>query len=259
MTPKPSPSSVAVIVTTRDRPALLADALRSVAAQTTTPHEIVIADDGERALGALEPPGGIPLRVVRVVVRNPGAARNRAAAHTGAAWLAFLDDDDRWLPEHLAGFAPVFEDPDGEVAYRDCAVIRESLEPDGSRVEHERIVIARDWDPSLMRTDDYIPPSSILFRRSLFSRLRGFDESLARSEDWDLLLRASRETRPRRLPGVTVEVRLRGQGNASADAGPERRACLDRLAKRHDLPPLEIKTFWEVARDLQRPDAGSKV
>ena len=72
-------------------------------------------------------------------------------------------------------------------------------------------------------------------------------ETFRYSEDWDLLLRAARWATPRRIPGVTVEVRLRGSDNASADSGPERRACLDRLAARHGLPPLAIKTFWEVA------------
>jgi 2-hydroxychromene-2-carboxylate isomerase len=43
-------------------------------------------------------------------------------------------------------------------------------------------------------------------------------------------------------------VRLRASGHASAVGDPERRTCLDRLAARHGLPPLEPRTFWEVAR-----------
>jgi len=49
---------------------------------------------------------------------------------------------------------------------------------------------------------------------------------------------------------VTVEVRMREQGNASADFGPERLDCLRRLAERHDLPRLEPRTFWEVAQHV---------
>ena len=99
----------------------------------------------------------------------------------------------------------------------------------------------------LMRHDDFIAPSAMAVRRSLFERLGGFDTSFRFSEDWDFLLRAAVHTRPRRVSGVTCEIRLREAGNASLDRGPERRACLDRLASRHGLPALEIKTFWEVA------------
>jgi hypothetical protein len=58
------------------------------------------------------------------------------------------------------------------------------------------------------------------------------------------------------VPGVTVDVRMRdiatseGEANASERRDDERRACLDLLSRRHDLPPLEIKTFWDVALDV---------
>lgn len=252
MSARPAPSpSVAVIVITRDRPALLADALRSVAAQRPAPLEVRIANDGELAVeGAIEAAGLLEVSVIPAGALGPAATRNRAAASARADVLAFLDDDDLWLPGHLEGLFRAFEDPAVGVAYRDCAVVREGIAEDGSRIEIERREIAREWDPALMRENDYVPPSALAIRRSLFERLGGFDESFSRSEDWDLLLRAARLTTPRRVPGATVEVRLRERGNASADRGPERRDCLDRLSARHGLPPLAIKTFWEVAGDL---------
>jgi O-antigen biosynthesis protein len=246
-----------VILTTRDRPTLLADALHSVASQHLAPLEVVIVNDGEQPLDlAISSLGRLSVDVLQVDVRNAGAARNRAAAKVRAPWLAFLDDDDLWLPEHLAGLARAFAAPEVLLAYRDCAVIREEIAPNGRRIERRRLVIARDWDDSVMRENDYVPPSATAVRRSAFERLGGFDESFRCSEDWDFLLRAAAESRPVRVPGVTAQVRLRERGNASADSGPERRACLDRLAARHGLPPLTIKTFWDVAADLQRPDAA---
>jgi len=250
--------SVAVIVVTRDRPALLADALRTVAAQVPAPLELRVANDGERPIeDALGASGMLEVTIVPVAVHRPGAARNRAAAGARSDLLAFLDDDDRWLPGHLAGLVAAFQDPATLVAYRDCAVVRERLAEDGSRVEIERRTIARDWDPRIMASDDFIPPSALAIRRSAFERLGGFDESFAFSEDWDLLLRAAAEAAPRRVPGVTAEVRMRERGNLSADQGPERRACLDRLAARHRLAPLVIKTFWEVARDVARSETSA--
>lgn len=243
-----------VIVVTRDRPALLADALASVAAQSPPPLEVRLADDGEVAApGALPAPAELPLlelTVLSVACRQAGAARNAAARHARGDVLAFLDDDDRWRPGHLAGLAEAFADPDTGLAWRDTVVVRERIGADGARESLESRVLAADWDEDLMRTNDYLPPSAWGVRRTLFERLGGFDESFACSEDWDFLLRAARATRLRRVPGVTVEVRLRESGNASADFGPVRRDCLDRLAARHRLPALELRTFWEVAQAM---------
>jgi glycosyltransferase involved in cell wall biosynthesis len=246
-----------VIVVTRDRPELLGDALRGIAAQTLAPLEVRIADDGAEALDL----NSLPIRTLEVMVIPAGAglaaaARNRGAERARGEVLAFHDDDDRWLPEHLAGLAAAFRDPDVGFAWRDCAVVREEILPDGTRREIERRTIARAWDPDLMRSDDYLPPSAWGVRRTLFERLSGFDETFRFSEDWDFVMRAARLTTPRRVPGVTVEVRMREHGNLSREAGPERRECLRRLTERHQLPPLEVKTFWEVAAAVEAANRG---
>lgn len=240
--------TISAILVTHDRPGLLRDALASVAAQRVAPLELRLADDGEVPLGdALEAPGVLELAVIPCSARQVAAARNRAARGARGEVLAFLDDDDRWLPEHLAGFAAAFRDPAVAIAYRDAAIVSEELDGAGARHERGRRVIARDWDAEVMRHDDFVPPSALAIRRGLFERLAGFDESFRYSEDWDLLLRAAHVARPLRVPGVTAEVRMRRDGHLSQEAGAERRACLDRLAARHGLPPLAMKTFWEVA------------
>jgi glycosyltransferase involved in cell wall biosynthesis len=246
-----APPTVTVILVTRDRPELLRDALRGIAAQTLAPLEVRIADDGEQALDLNSlPTGALELMVIPVEAGLAAAARNRGAAQARGEVLAF-HDDDRWLPDHLRGLAAAFRDPEVGFAWRDCAVVREEILADGTRREIERRVIARDWDMDLMRSDDYLPPSAWGVRRTLFERLSGFDETFRFSEDWDFVMRAATLTTPRRVPGVTVEVRMREHGNLSRDAGPERRECLHRLTQRHQLPPLEVKTFWEVAMAVE--------
>ncbi len=243
------PPTLSVVIVTRDRPALLRDALRGIASQRLAPLEVRIADDGDQPLpDNLGSAGLLELVVVPVHAGLTARARNRGSAGARGEVLAFHDDDDRWLPDHLAGLAHAFRDPAVEFVWRDCVIVREELVAAGGRREQARRVIAHDWDPELMRHDDYLPPSAWGVRRSLFERLGGFDESFRFSEDWDFVLRAAALTTPRRVAGATVEVRLRGQGNLSSEVGPERRACLDRLAARHGLPALVPKTFWEVAR-----------
>jgi glycosyltransferase involved in cell wall biosynthesis len=253
----PDAPSISVIVITRDRPELLADALRGVVGQVLAPREVRIGNEGATPVSAAAlARAGIATIVIDTRAGQAAAARNRAAHGASGEVLAFLDDDDRWRPAHLEGLAAAFADAATGIAYRDCAVVRERIGPRGERVTLESRTIARDWDAALMRTDDYLPPSAWGVRRSLFERLGGFDTAFRFSEDWDFLLRAARETVPRRVPGTTVEVRLRAAGNASADLGPERLACLERLARRHGLPRLVPKTFWEVAALVAAPRSG---
>ena len=251
--------SIAAIVGTKDRPALLADALASIAAQRLAPLEIRIADDGEgtshEAAQSLEM---LEVTVLESRTGQPGGTRNVAARGARAELLAFLDDDDRWLPDHLSGLARAFAHPQVELAFHDVAVIRERLEPDGRRVEIERRVIAHDWDEACMRRDDYVAPSAWMVRRSLFEQLGGFDESFRYSEDWDFLLRAAALTVPHRVEGVAVEVHLRESGNASADRGAERHACLEALGRRHGFATPAVKTFWDVAGGLLGAPAGER-
>ena len=243
-----------MIVVTRDRPALLADALASVVAQQPPPLEVRVGDDGGgRSAGVGE---GFPLLQLTWLPLDcgaPGAARNEAAAGARGDVLAFLDDDDRWRTGHLAGLAQAFEDPAVGFAWRDSEVLREQVGPSGERRVLERRTLAREWDDALMRSDDYLPPSAWGVRRSLFESLGGFDASFRFSEDWDFVLRAQRVTRVRRIRGLTTEVRLRESGNASADFGPERLDCLRRLAERHGFATPPPKTFWEVALAVGQP------
>lgn len=240
---------VTVVVTTRDRPGLLSDALASIERQTVAPLAVRLADAGTTPADVAPWSSRLPLSVVAAPGLRAAQARNRAAQGADSEILAFLDDDDRWLPEHLAGLVAVIE-AGAAFAFRDSVIVRERVGADGAREDRSRRVIARAWDDALMRTDDFVPPSAWGVRRSLFDQMGGFDPSFRFSDDWDFLLRARRLTTPERAPGVTVEIRMREEGNASADFGAERLADLRLLEARHGLPPLVPKTFWEVAETV---------
>ena len=248
VSPRPT---LSVIVVTRDRPQLLADALASVALQRPSPLEVRIGDDGGGAAAVVA--GSVDLLEVTLLPLACGqaaATRNAAASGARGDVLAFLDDDDLWREGHLAGLAEAFVDPEVGFAWRDSEVVREHVHPDGRREPLERRTLARDWHDALMRSNGYLPPSAWGVRRTLFEQLGGFDTTFHYSEDWDFALRAAAASRVRRVPGVTVEVRLREHGNASAEFTPERLACLERLARRHGFATPPPKTFWEVALAL---------
>ena len=105
MQERPTSSLVSVVIPTLHRPTLLMRALASVFRQTWRELEVIVVVDGP------DPDTIAILRTIddprlRVIV-NPrsltaAGARNAGMDHAKGEWIAFLDDDDEWLPEKLA-------------------------------------------------------------------------------------------------------------------------------------------------------------
>ena len=177
-------AEVTVVIPTRDRPALLADALASVAAQDHPPARAIVVDDG-----SAQPPtvaGGGAVEVLRQA-RPSGvaAARNRGLQRVATEWVAFLDDDDLWAPAKLARQLAAATDAGAAFVWCSVAVVDERRRPVG-------LVPAADPAgllPRLVRTNVIGSPSAVLARTELVRAVGGFDEELGLLADWDLWLR----------------------------------------------------------------------
>jgi LmbE family N-acetylglucosaminyl deacetylase len=219
---------VSVVVRTRDRPELLAEALASLAGSVYRRLEVVLVNDGGAPPRL---PAGFPLPVVRVELdgnRGRAAAGNAGIAAAHGSHLAFLDDDDLVEPEHLATLAGALGAAGVRVPYTDAAVAVYELaaSADGGRwVERERrLPYSRDFDPDLLLLDNYIPFHTVLLPRELLAQVGALDESLPFFEDWDLLLRLSRRVAFHHLPRVTCEYRVfRGAGHHVFGEAPRER------------------------------------
>ena len=129
-------------------------------------------------------------------------------------------------------------------------------DPSGRWSAAERRTLAVPFDLDELRCDDFIVPSGMVHRRSVVDEVGRFDECLAVSDDWDWLLRAAVSTRFARWPRAVVTVRIWPDGsNRSARFDTERLAALAEIERRHGTPPLEPKTFWEVAEKHLPPPA----
>ena len=94
---------VSVIIPTCNRPAMLADALASVRAQTQPADEVIVVDNGTVPVGDRQRAEQSGLRVERIPPRSGASfARNWGAWAARYEALAFLDDDDMWPAEYLA-------------------------------------------------------------------------------------------------------------------------------------------------------------
>ncbi len=112
--PLPSPPSetVSVVIPTRNRPQMVVAAVQSALAQTHPPHEVLVVIDGPETPG---PNGQQSTTEALRAIRDPrlrvlalpqsvggGEARNTGVRAATGRWIAFLDDDDLWLPQKLA-------------------------------------------------------------------------------------------------------------------------------------------------------------
>jgi LmbE family N-acetylglucosaminyl deacetylase/FtsZ-binding cell division protein ZapB len=218
---------VSVIVRTRNRPDLLAEALDSLARQEYRRAEVVLVNDGGDPPSL---PDGFPLPVVRVDLETnrgrAGAAGAGVAASTGN-YVAFLDDDDLAAPEHLGALATLVQTPGVRVAYSDAAVAVYELDESAGRwvCRDRRLPYSRDFDPDVLLVDNYIPFNTLLIERGLFAEAGPFDPALPFFEDWDYLIRLSALTPFHHLRRVTCEYRhFRGGGHHIFGERPRERA-----------------------------------
>jgi len=97
-------NSVSVVIPTHGRPLQVVQAVRSALRQTHSPLEVIVVVDGAdpRTTEALATIVDPRLRVLAQAENMGGsAARNVGIENSRGAWIAFLDDDDEWLPQKL--------------------------------------------------------------------------------------------------------------------------------------------------------------
>jgi glycosyltransferase involved in cell wall biosynthesis len=169
------PPRVSVIVPVFNGAATLAEAIASIRAQEV-PVEIIVVDDGStddtpRLLETLD------VTAIRQDNRGPAAARNQGLLVARAPFVAFLDDDDVWLPHKLRDQLRLFgEHPEAAVVLGYTAF--------------------QSLDPATGVWSDVAEPHLLyhlgagLFRREVFDRVGPFDAALQSSEDVDWFFRA---------------------------------------------------------------------
>ncbi|HEX4753915.1 MAG TPA: glycosyltransferase [Solirubrobacterales bacterium] len=178
---------VTVLIPAFNRADLLPRAIESVFAQTgAKPVQILVVDDGsEDDTAAVAERLGV--EVIRHH-RNRGlpAARNTGMEAALGEWVALLDSDDEWMPNHLGN---AWASRPGHVVVAQCAIW---LDADGHRRlmgAADRVPIVIDSPARLLFPENFVPASSTVLHRETALAVGGYDESLPRVEDLDLLVR----------------------------------------------------------------------
>ena len=198
---------VSVVIPTRGRRELLLRAVRSVLAQTLEAVEAVVVIDGEdpatgQALAELIKQDR-RVRVIALATSVGGSdARNRGVSEASGDWIAFLDDDDEWLPGKLLSQLGAVTTSAAPVVIGTCKIIartpgkdyvwpRRMPEPNEQICEY---LLARR---TLSRGEGSIQTSTFFVRRTLMVA-HPFKSGQVKHQDTEWLLRVGQ------LPGATV-------------------------------------------------------
>ena len=194
--------------------------LESVLSQTRPPSEIIVVDDGSiddtpRVTEAFQD----KIIYLRQPNAGPGSARNRGILAARGQWIALLDDDDEWLPEHLERQCVMAERTGADLIFCDLSVQSPEkswpswLEKTGTNPRLSAIVregVVPNPFEHLLTIGCFIMPSTVLVRRTCLLEVGLFDYHLPGRDDYDLWLRLALRYRLAFNPGTTVVRREHG-------------------------------------------------
>lgn len=184
---------ISVIITTCNRREKLRRAINSVLTQTFTPIEIIVVDNAstDKTFEMIKDIQADRLQYIRHQQNLGGpAARNSGIRAARAKFIAFLDDDDQWMPTKLEKqYQKMNEGPSSiGLVYAGAEVFDEVRQkvtqvnkPQYKGNVHERLLLGTILSSV----------SSVLVRKECFDRVGLFDESLTSCQDWDMWLRIS--------------------------------------------------------------------
>ncbi len=176
-------------------------AIDSILIQTYTDYEILVVDDnrGEGAdfysqsIRKLE---GLDTRIT--VLKTEGGhggqyARNTGIIHSCGEFVAFLDDDDEWVPEKLEKQLKIMEThPEVGLCYTDGYAVNEVKNPDKKVLIHGQYFNPRLTFRELLHEDRIGSTSQAMIRRSVFNTVGMFDTDMPARQDYEMWLRISR-------------------------------------------------------------------
>ena len=188
-------AKVSVILPVHNRADVLPRAIQSVVEQELKDFELIVVDDGssDDSATVAESFGDDRIRLIRLEQNRGGnVARNEGIRAAKSPLIAFLDSDDRYLPNKLSYVVTQF-DRRPELDLLVDSFIK--VQPPGSRqaevVRRNPVIDDRD----LFRTALFIrrlwkATPAITVRREAALKAP-FDETLRRLQDFDFLIRVS--------------------------------------------------------------------
>ncbi len=187
------PPTVSVVLPTYKRMHLVRRAVHSALWQTFGDLEVIVVDDASPDVTAevVRQVDDPRLRYVRHETnRGLAAARNTGIAHARGAYIAFLDDDDLWLPDKLEKQLRCFEQSAPSVGAVHCGFLRwQAMPPYRGVVPTGPSELQGHALFKLLIRKAFTQPSALVVKRCVVDEIGLFDEAFVRVEDTDFILR----------------------------------------------------------------------
>ncbi|MDZ8221840.1 glycosyltransferase family 2 protein [Nostoc sp. ChiVER01] len=182
--------NVSIIIPTYQRADLVSETIESVLAQTYTDYEIIVVNDGSTD-NTREVLAQFKDKITVIHQENKGlpAARNTGIIASRGRYIAFVDDDDLWIPYKLEKQVACFEsNPNIGLVYSNIVFFKDN------RLLSSDLWPKRSHPPGVLKDSmlfvlNFIPILSVLVRRECLDEVGLFDQTLKYCEDYDLWLR----------------------------------------------------------------------
>jgi glycosyltransferase involved in cell wall biosynthesis len=224
---------ISVILTTYKRPDKLKRAIESVLNQSYKDFELIIVDDNSKD-GTEEMVSRFPDKRIVYIKRTKNFGcdtkpKNEGIMASNGDYMAFLDDDNEYRPDHLLLLLKAIEEDDKfGVVYGDrwltCDVKDENWMP-------PQMGISSNFSPDLLMKRNYIDTSDVLIKRDVLFAVGGFDERYKKYIDWNLWVRMTKfGIRMKRVPMVITDyhlhqdmksVKVKTKGDSDTTFAPE--------------------------------------
>lgn len=200
-----TPPTISVVMPTWNRSHVVLDALRSALSQSFAPLEVLLIDDGstDDTIAVVsehykeEISSGI-IKILKSDHRGVSHARNVGLSRAVGDVITYLDSDNTWRQDYLLLVAAQFADFD-ELNSVYFALSHNDLDVGVSRLQ------AQPYDRARLLGANFIDLNVFAHKRALYEQLGGFDESLKRLVDWDLIIRYTKLYEPLFVPYVGVD------------------------------------------------------
>lgn len=211
-------STISVIIPYFNGGKTLPNAILSIESQIYKPTELIIVDDGSNPPLKYSdlPHCSFPIEIIRTDNRGQSHARNTGASAAKSKFVAFLDQDDEFRPNHLSSVLKQVSKK-----YKFIFTDFDVLKPSGRLVPSFRSQIARLGElgglQESLDQDLYILPSCLLVDTEAFRECRGFNSSLRGYEDDDLILRLIQSGVPGKFIEESTVTWIQSRGSSSND------------------------------------------
>jgi len=214
---------VSVIMNVRNGAQTLQEAIDSVLAQTSQDWELIVWDDRstDNSAAIVAEYRDARIRYYLSPEDAPlGKARADAIRQASAEWIAFLDQDDVWLPHKLESQLALAQNEDdvGLIYGRTVRFYPSGFERDYDHAHEYQPLPEGDVFSQLFTDSCFIAMSSAMFRRSAIESIGGIPYEIRIIPDYYLYVAVARKCRARAVQQVVCRYRMHADSMSHTSA-----------------------------------------